>query len=267
MATNVLNMLRLHLCLLLACCLTAALDAQPIAIPARDADRDDRPRLLNEDQVNHIKIYEVDLSTRPRITIEDEVLEEFLREFASNDNVPKGRADQREFMRAEGYVQLAKFFEVRARDYYGKALMRGEPDSMRAWHRIHDGYIAEYFRPFFAVGQVEELALFERTRDRTRDRVSYTNFYILTQIRVGGVPMIDRDRPEESLILQWGLPREDAKFPAPEVPNWEPYFRNTEDQRYQLVVEWIKTLIIANRNTDYGITYRVPNYRRPAENE
>lgn len=260
-----LNILRPAMCLFVAMCFAAGAVGQPIAVPERAAE-EDAPTLLTDEQINLIKIYEVRLDSQPRITIEQEVLEEFLREFAADERIPKGKAAQREFLRAEGYQQLGFFFDLRAREYYGKATMRGEPEAMRTWHRTgHRDYIQEYFRPLFGVGQVEELYLFDRGRDQ--DRVSYTNFYILTQISLGGVPMIDRDKPEESLILQWGLPRADAKFPAPDVPNWQPHFRNVEDPRFVRMVEMIKTFIVANRNSDYGITYRVPNYRRPAGDE
>jgi len=269
MAITGQHLLRLFLCVLAVLCLACPAVGQAIAIPERPAgeERENGPRLLEDDQVNLIKIYEVDLATQPRISIDDDVLEAFLKEFASDNLVPKGRDKQREFMRAEGYQQLELFFAVRARDYYGKAVMRGEPENMTEWHRsVHRSYILEYFRPSFGIGQVEQLYLFDRGREQ--DRISYTNFYILTQVRIGGVPMIDRDRPEESLILQWGLPRESAKFPAPEdVPNWQPYFRDTEDQRYTRIVEWIKTLVADNRNTDYGITYRLPRHRQPEAEE
>ena len=271
MASNALNLLRMPLCLLLAVCLGAAATGQAVPVPVPDrapaGERAEAPRLLNDDEINQIKIYEVVLSSRPRISFEPEDLQAFLLEYAADDRVPKGRDAQRDFLRAEGYQQLALIFAVRARNYYGKATMRGEPESLRNWHRtVQQDYIQEYFRPMFGVGQVEALYLFDRGRDQ--ERISYTNFFILTQVRVGGVPMIDRDRPEESLILQWGLPRASAKFPAPEdVPNWQPYFRDTEDPRFQRILEVIKSLIADNRNSNYGLDYPVPNFRKPAGDE
>ena len=86
-----------------------------------------------------------------------------------------------------------------------------------------------------------------------------TNFYLLTQTKVGGIPMIDRNNPEESLLLQWGLPREEAKFGAPEdIKNWRPYFKDPKDERYTKMLSWIKSLIRANQDSTYDLTYKLP---------
>lgn len=235
--------------------------AQPIPIAPRDdaGEQGEGPKMLDDDQINLIKIYEVQLNTKPRITFSRDDLEEFLREYATDDRVPRGREGHQQFLRAEGYEQLKLMFDVRARDYYGKANYRGEPAPMSVWHRqIHRNYVLEYFREYFGTGQIPAIYLFPQGRDASR--IAYTNFYILTQIRVDGVPIIDRDRPEESLLLQWGLPRAEAKFQAPDVPNWEPRFRSTEDERYKSVLAWIKSLVAANQNSNYGLQYTIPKH-------
>lgn len=266
MADQRLCVLRIPLLLVLVLAMAGTALGQPVPIPQRgEDDGEEGPRLLDDEQINHIKVYEVLLENEPDIRFSNEDLEEFLEEYSADERVPRGREDRRAFMRAEGYQQLGLMFDLRARAYYGKGIMRGDPESMAVWHReVHRRYIIEYFRDHFGSGQVEALYLFPRGREQ--DRVSYTNFYILTQVSVDGVPMIDRNNPDESLILQWGLEREDAKYPAPEVPGWEPYFRGTDDERFVKMLNWVKTLV-ADQNSNYGLDYRVPNNRRPAPPE
>ena len=92
-----------------------------------------------------------------------------------------------------------------------------------------------------------------------------TNFYILTQTKIDGRRMIDRDTPEDSLLLQWGLPKADAKFAAPDSERWQPYFRGTDDDRYKDMLKWIELLIRANQDTTYDIKYELPGRRRGGE--
>ncbi len=62
--------------------------------------------------------------------------------------------------------------------------------------------------------------------------------------------MIDRASPEMSLLLQWGLARESARYPAPEIDGWEPMFRSTDDSEFRRYVDWIDSLF--EDDLDYG---------------
>ena len=69
--------------------------------------------------------------------------------------------------------------------------------------------------------------------------------------------MIDRDYPEKSLLLQWGLPRDIAKYPAPEdLKRWRPSFTNTKSRQYQLILKWIDSLYDPAPN--YEVKYSLP---------
>jgi len=73
-----------------------------------------------------------------------------------------------------------------------------------------------------------------------RDRINYTNFYVLSVLSRGGLDLMDRDHPSKSLLLEYGLPREIAEFPHPvEIPF---AFRDRSDPKYVLVHEWIDSL-------------------------
>lgn len=89
------------------------------------------------------------------------------------------------------------------------------------------------------------------------EAATYTNFYYLTEFRTdveatrpagafqqSVLKAIDRIQPRDSLILQYGLPRDIAEFDHPEVPNWNNVYRNTQDQRYQLMRSWIADLLL-----------------------
>ena len=115
----------------------------------------------------------------------------------------------------------------------------------------------------------------------------YTDFYMLetTQVKrimppsqagpavVGNVlmpntaMMIDRTRPESSLLLQYGLPDLQAQTKHPHVRGYNGVFRSSDDTRYKTVLEFITSL---NPITpDYGFKFKlersgVPDVKNPS---
>ncbi len=89
----------------------------------------------------------------------------------------------------------------------------------------------------------------------------YTNFVVLDAAtdRLGR-PLIDRDRPEESLLLAYGLPPEEVKAPRPGEPRpvhpptptpLKPMFRSRQDRLYREIRDWMSMLRLPR--PDYGI--------------
>lgn len=95
---------------------------------------------------------------------------------------------------------------------------------------------------------------------------AYTNFYLLQTYRRGEVlaadegrifdrsaaqRLINRVRPEQSLVLEYGLPPNVAEIDHPRVAGFRPAFRSRQDPRYQQVLAWIRSL--PPPEPDYGI--------------
>jgi hypothetical protein len=226
-------------------------------------NRPERDPLLSQEQIELIKVYEVKLNTDPppRIRIPRDKLREFLRENQSDDRIPRGKQNQDRWLRADGHKQLELLFEFKAREYYRHVRVASRIESLREFGNMHRRYILGFFQPTFGTGAVPELYLFPQGRDS--DRIEMTNYYILTQTEIGGKPIIDRNNPEDSLLVQWGLPRESAKFPAPDVKGWEKQFNDTEDERFVEMVEWIESLVAANQGSPMGINYQPPRHQKP----
>jgi hypothetical protein len=98
------------------------------------------------------------------------------------------------------------------------------------------------------------------------DAVTYTNFYTLTQFRSTidktERRMIDRVYPQNSLILQFGLPRERSEFDHPEAPGWKIAFSGTQDNKYQQIFDWIQNGLVPV-NPNYGIEFTLPSTKAP----
>jgi len=227
-------------------------------------DRDRLPPMLTDEDIELMKVYEVrlDADPPPRITIPRDELRNFLKDHQQDDRIPRGKRDQDKWLRADGHVQLRLLFDLKARDYYKHVRVKSQIPAFRDWGNIHRRHILGFIQPIFGSGQVPGLYLFPRGRDA--ERIEMTNLYILTQVSIEGVPLIDRNAPEESLLVQWGLPRAAAKFPAPEVDGWEAKYKDTKDERFIEHVDWIKSLFPANQGYNYGVNYKLPGQKKPA---
>ncbi|MEM8738974.1 MAG: hypothetical protein AAGG38_10935 [Planctomycetota bacterium] len=248
-----------------------AADAAPR--PGRAEDRPDRPGrpervgasdelpFLTAEQLRLLRVYEVDLDTEPRVVIPPKTLQQFYQLYAQHPRVPAGKRERAEFRRLPGHEKLAVFFLVRARDLYDQITVSPEPEPLALFRNdINPRYVARYFAPTFGQGAVPGLTLFNRRPDFEPE--AYTNFFLLTQFKVDGNPMINRSSPELSLLLQWGLPRDAARFPAPELDQWSPSFRSTQDPQFQRYARWIASLY--PDELDYDITYPTPAPGTPA---
>ena len=220
--------------------------------PGSESGNPGRDQFLSEDQINLIRVYELDLSTEPRIVIPSEAIDQLFERFNSSPLVPRGRRERIEFRRRPGYEQADLLFKLRARDLYSQIDVREEPGPLADYRRfVNDPYVARYFGPLFGQGQIDGLTLFT---DRPGNEVeAYTNFYLLSQFTRDGKLMIDRANPEMSLLLQWALPRDVARWAAPEVENWTPRFQSMQDPEFVRIVEWVQSLY--DGEPDYGIDY------------
>lgn len=245
--------------------LSLVLSAASVSAQNRSEQKDP---LLSQEDIELIKVYEVDLEADPppRVTIPKDELRNFLKEFQDSDRIPRGKTQQRKWLESDGHKQLALLFQLRARNYYKHVRVRSKIESLHDFGNVHRRYIIEYFQPTFGAGQVPDLFLFPRTRGLDGDRMEMTNFYILTQTSVDGKLIIDRNEPEDSLLVQWGLPRESAKFPAPEdLEGWKAKFKDTNDERFKELVSWIESLISANQGSTYGVEYKIPQHPKPRD--
>lgn len=222
-------------------------------------DKSPPPETLSLEQISVIRLWELPTGNRamrdlsPRIRISDEVIQRFIDQYRDREDFPLGDDALNRLRSAQGYEQLLLMMSMRAREFYDDVMILDDPPVMREFRRtVHPGYVWNYFIPRFGLGQIDGLRLIRRGR-ATSPENTYTNFLILHQYSRNGSEMIDRSNPEDSLLLQWGLPRDEARQPAPDVRGWQPFFRGTDDPRFQQYVAWIESLY---PDPKYGLTIR-----------
>jgi len=99
-------------------------------------------------------------------------------------------------------------------------------------------------------------------------RVNYSNFILLDSFETdNGLMLIDRDRPEESLLLEFGLPKDVARFEHPDVAGMAvgQMYSGKDDPNYVRMLAWIRSLV-GPVHPVYGISYQ-PLIGKPSDLE
>jgi hypothetical protein len=240
--------------------------AAPDDAAAPPSDRPAKPfAVLTPQQINLIKVYEIDLRDPPNLLIKREAIARLMAEHAGNPLIP-GTADGREAMFRMSPVQILDImFRLQARDLYPEVEVVGQPRALRMFRDdVHRTWLMNACATTRCHGGEEAGRLYLRNQRVNSDETVYTNFLILDRYRLAsGASLINYDDPERSPLLQAGLPRKDSLFPHPEVPGsngrgdlWRPVFRASSDRRYVQAMDWIKAMY--RPRPDYPVDYTPP---------
>lgn len=215
---------------------------------------------LSEEQISLIRLYEIDLSARPRVIVPREVIETVLKDYAEKPGVPKGKSNQDAFRAAPGYEQLYTIISIGADALYPRVIVRDDPPAMRDFRtKIHQNFVLSYCATAQCHGGPNSGKIF-LFPDRANDEATvYTNFLILNNYSDETGYMIDRGgNVEDSLLIQHAMPRTVAKYPHPDVAGWRSLINTDRDPRYKMIADWMREL--NPRRKTYPINYKAPMF-------
>ena len=224
------------------------------------------PVLTNE-EINLIRVYEVDFADPPKLNIPRDTVERLLEQYGDQTVMPQTPEGRRALLRRDPLTVLDLMFRVQARPLYGEVEVLEDPRAMRLWRKqIHGTWFAGSTGSCASAnchGGQEAGRLYLNNKRANTDATVYTNFYIADQFRLrDGTPLINYEEPAESPLLQMALPRERSRRPHPQVSRgegrrgWRPYFRDENDLRFRRAVEWIKSMY--EPHPEYPIAYEAP---------
>jgi hypothetical protein len=93
----------------------------------------------------------------------------------------------------------------------------------------------------------------------TSDTYAYTSFVLLDQMETADGPVLDRDDPEASRLLDYMLPPKADEKAHPAVSHGPPFqavLRDRGDRLYTTVLDWISALRMPHPT--YGLAYKNP---------
>lgn len=227
--------------------------------------------LLSQEQINLIRVFEVDLRSPPRLLVPRETVKKFLTKYAGRTvegrgAVPSTPEGREMFYRQTPADLLGWMFDMRARELYPEVEVLENPRSMRMFRDdVNRTWLVNNCATNKCHGGEEAGRLWLFNKRPGSDAAAYTNFLILDRFKTeGGLGLIDYAEPARSPLLDLGLPRQQAVFKHPEVVgagrgHWTPAFRGRTDDAYERAIEWIRSMY--PQRTGYPIDYTPPTPR------
>ena len=226
--------------------------------PVREADVLPSELITKED-VNLIRVYEIDFNKPPRVRIEPDTIRTLIENYASHDAIPTSADARSALFRAEPLDVVKLIFDVKARDLYPQIQVVTEPYSLNLFkQRVHNTWLINNCATSACHGGLHGGRLFLHGRNYKADRVRYTNLLILDRLELDpDKPLINYAEPLMSKVIQHALPRAEARDPHPDVRGWKPVFNRNNLPLLQDSLEWIESMY-ANPRPNYPVEYDPP---------
>ncbi len=234
----------------------------PPKIAPDKPNRPDPVPLLTPEQVNLIKVYEVDLRDPPRLAVAQSTITDLLRAYADNPLIPLTQEGRDALYRKSAAEILDLMFQLRARDFYGRVSVRDQPRAMQNFRDdVHRTWLMNRCATAGCHGGADAGKLRFATQAPNSEATFFTNFLIIDRFKTrDGRRLINTDDPARSPLLHYGLRRELSLAPHPAVPvrdgkgdRWQAMFQSADDPSFQQGVDWI--LSLSRPRADYPIEY------------
>lgn len=238
-------------------------------------ERNELP-LLSEEQLNLLKVYEIDLRDAPRLVVPDSTMLKLMREYPNKFSPDEERRNR--LLDLPDVEKLRILFTHRARHLYPEVQVLENPRSLQLFKdQVHTGrgWLVNACASTRCHGGVDAGSFRLINSKPNTDETAFTNLYIIEQTTLpDGTRLIDFEYPERSPLLQMGMLQNKALIPHPELPRDYPglgfraIFRDTRDRNYQQAVEWIRSMY--QPRPDLGFDYppaQKPTPPKPDQNQ
>lgn len=218
--------------------------------------------LLSDEDVNLIRVYEIDAKDPPRVRVQPEGIRQLLLRYGSSSLIPAGTQERNELFGKEGAQIAQLMFDLKARDLYKYIEVQEDPASLARFRtRVHNSWMIPNCATSRCHGGVQAGKFFLYTGKAKDARIRYTNMITLLNFEVDGKRMVDFETPADSLLIQYAMPRNMARNPHPDVKGWKPVFSQGTPQLLQDTVEWIRGMY--QPRPEYPIQYKAPKLNAP----
>jgi hypothetical protein len=236
-------------------------DAPPTR--AMPTNRDMLPdNLISDEDVNLIRVYEIDFKDPPRLAVKPEGIRQLILRYGSSDLIPAS-SEERNLLYTKPAIEVVRLmFSLRARDLYRYIEVDEDPGSLALFRtRVHNSWLTANCATSRCHGGLHAGRFFLHTGNAKDQRIRYTNLLALLDFEVDGKPMVDFEDPPSSLLVQYAMPRNMARYPHPQVNGWKPVFSKSTPQLLSDTLEWIRGMY--RPRPEYPVQYRRPDLEAP----
>ncbi len=220
-------------------------------------------RTMTPDEINIIRVYEIDLDQPPKVAIDHADARALLSDFSASPLVPTDAIAQTALVQGDPLQIVRLAFQLKARDFYNKIRVTSEPASLSAFRRkVHDGWLITNCATSRCHGGPDAGKFFLFNLNTTDARVRYTNLLNLLRGTSHGRPLVNFEEPANSLIVQYALPESEATTPHPPVKGWKPVFgKKLYPQKLEETLQWIRSMY--QPRPIYPVEYVPPDLTAP----
>lgn len=237
----------------------------PDGAPGSEAGSKTRFPTLTTDDINLMRVFQVDLDNPPKMVIPREMIDEMIRKYADRPQIPATQEGREGLYRKRPGQILRLAFELKARELYGMARVLEEPKPLRTFRDdVWRGWVLNSCATTRCHGGEEAGRLWLINSKTNAEATVYTNFMVMHKYKLpDGTPLINYEKPAESPLLQMALRPEASRMPHPRVDSigkgdkYRPVFSSPEERRFQETVEWIKSMYVP-QGRDYPVNYDPP---------
>ncbi len=215
---------------------------------------------LSDEQINLMRVYEIDLRNPPKLVVPDNTLRELIARHP--EEFPVDESARAEYFELPEVEKLKLLFIHHARDLYGQVRVIEDPAMLKEFTTMINGrrgWLVNACASTSCHGGTEA-GSFRLVRERPNSHESaYTNFYRIDQYRLkDGSPLIDYESPARSALLQLAMHQSNSLRPHPEVitdrrlSRWRPVFRSSRDRKFKLALDWISSVYAPRVQYDLG---------------
>ena len=223
----------------------------------QENDSSPMPPLVSEADVNLMRVYEIDLKNPPKMRIADQAIEQLIEQYGASALIPADEKSRQAMFDAPPEKILEIMFKVRARNLYPQVEVLSEPATMATFRkRIHDNWLLNRCGSRACHGGTPERAGRFRLHRASRvdDQVRASNLLTLNRLEIDGNRMLDWSEPDQSLLYQYALPRQNATMPHPEVSGWKPIFTPAARTLRKAYQDWIDAMM-SHHHKDWPVEY------------
>ena len=225
------------------------------------------PELMSRIDVNRIRLLELtspqSVANPPRMRVRDtkrwDAINAQVAAAIAKDDDDQG-SKTKAYLNASNAEQLFVLSKLTGAQFAEDIDVVGDPEPLREFRQRILPLVRETCGRsgcHAASGHAEGFRL-PRTAG-TGDRGVYAAFYQLDSMQTPTGPLINRDTPQRSMLIQYMLPREIAMMPHPELPEGEHIsapFNKPTDPYYEMLIAWIQSL--KDPRPDYDLEYKLP---------
>lgn len=228
---------------------------------------------LSAEQINLIRVYEIDLRDPPKIKIPDETLRTLILQ--NPDAFSPNEDERKALFQLPEIDKLRLLFTHKARDLYGQVQVLEDPKSMDIFRtQVHSqrGWFLNACATTRCHGG-PEAGTFQVINSRPNSiETIYTNFAIIESYTLkNGTSLINYDAPERSPLLQMAMIEKNSLSPHPEIPRefsgarFRPIFRSTRDRKYRDAIDWIRSMY--QPRPEYGFISQIQPEPKPNDTD